>query len=77
MKIAFHSLKIVFILSNSIEPGEMPHYAVFYLGLGVIIIQRVNKVSFKRIVCPVFLMNYCPKIPRKPPKVQYSSVDKF
>ena len=28
------------------------------------------KFPFKRTVCPVFLMNYCPIIPRKPSKVQ-------
>ena len=35
------------------------------------------KFPFKRTVCPVFLMNYCPIIPRKPSKVQYSSFDTF
>ena len=46
MKIAFHSQKIAFVIANSVEPGEMPYHAVIYLGLGVIIMQRVNKVSF-------------------------------
>ena len=27
------SLKIVFILANSADPGEMQHYAAFHLGL--------------------------------------------
>ena len=29
----FLSLKIVFILANSADPDEMPHYAAFHLGL--------------------------------------------
>ena len=29
----FQSLKIVFILTNSTDPDEMPHYAAFHLGL--------------------------------------------
>ena len=35
------------------------------------------KFPFKRTVCPVFLMNYCPIIPTKQSKVQYSSFDTF
>ena len=27
------SLKIVFVLANSVDPDEMPHYATFHLGL--------------------------------------------
>ena len=29
----FHSLKIDFVLANSADPDEMPHYAAFHLGL--------------------------------------------
>ena len=29
----FLSLNIVFILANSADPDEMPHYAAFYLDL--------------------------------------------
>ena len=29
----FMSLKIVFVLANSTDPDEMPHFAAFYLGL--------------------------------------------
>ena len=32
-KILFHSLKINFVLANSADPDEMPHYAAFHLGL--------------------------------------------
>ena len=32
-KIVFHSLKIVFVLANSVDLDEMPHYAAFHLGL--------------------------------------------
>ena len=32
-KIAFLSLKIVFVLANSVDPDEMPHYVAFHLGL--------------------------------------------
>ena len=32
-KITFPSLKIVFILTNSVDPDEMLHYAAFHLGL--------------------------------------------
>ena len=31
--IVFFSLKIDFILANSADPDEMPHYAAFHLGL--------------------------------------------
>ena len=31
--ILFLSLPINFFLANSADPNEMPHYAVFYLGL--------------------------------------------
>ena len=33
IKIAFLSLKIVFVLEKSLNLDEMPQYAVFYLGL--------------------------------------------
>ena len=29
----FLSLRIVFTLTNSVDPDEMPHYAAFHLGL--------------------------------------------
>ena len=32
-KIAIFSLKIIFVLENSVDPDEMPHYAAFNLGL--------------------------------------------
>ena len=32
-KYVFLSLTIVFILANSADPDEMPHYAAFHLGL--------------------------------------------
>ena len=32
-KIVFLSLMIVFVLANSVDPDEMPHYAAFHLGL--------------------------------------------
>ena len=32
-KYVFLSLMIVFILANSADPDEMPHYAAFHLGL--------------------------------------------
>ena len=31
--IAFFSLKIIFVLANSEDPDEMPHYAAFNLDL--------------------------------------------
>ena len=33
LKNAFLSLKINFVLENSADPDEMPHYAAFHLGL--------------------------------------------
>ena len=27
------SLKITFVLTNSVDPDEMPHYTAFHLGL--------------------------------------------
>ena len=32
-KILFLSLKIVFVLANSVDPDEMPHSNAFHLGL--------------------------------------------
>ena len=32
-KIVFLSLKIVFVLANSVDPDEMPHSEAFHLGL--------------------------------------------
>ena len=32
-KIVFLSLKIVFVLANSVDPDEMPHSKAFHLGL--------------------------------------------
>ena len=32
-KIAFLSLKIVFVIANSVDSDEMPHYVAFHLGL--------------------------------------------
>ena len=29
----FLSLKIVFVIANSVNPDEMPHYAAFHLGV--------------------------------------------
>ena len=31
--IIFFSLKIVFVLANNVDPVEIPHHAVFHLGL--------------------------------------------
>ena len=31
--IAFHSLKMNFVLANSADPDEMPHHVAFHLGL--------------------------------------------
>ena len=48
------SLKIIFVLTNSVDPDEMSHYVTSHLGLhclqkfvfkGVIIIKRVNIVK--------------------------------
>ena len=33
IKLYFLSRKIVFVLANSVNPDEMPHYAAFHLGL--------------------------------------------
>ena len=32
-KIVFLSVKIIFVLANSVDPGEIPHCAAFHLGL--------------------------------------------
>ena len=32
-KIAVVSLKIIFVLTDSVDPDEMPHYAAFNLDL--------------------------------------------
>ena len=32
-KIAVFSLKIIFVLANSVDPDEMPHYGAFNLDL--------------------------------------------
>ena len=31
--ILFRSLKVDFVIANSADPDEMPHYAAFHLGL--------------------------------------------
>ena len=31
----FLSLKILFVITNRVDPDEMPHYATFYLGLSL------------------------------------------
>ena len=33
-KILCSSMKIDFVLANSADPDEMPHYVAFHLGLG-------------------------------------------
>ena len=33
IKLQFFSVKIIFVLANSVDPDEMPHYAAFNLGL--------------------------------------------
>ena len=33
IKNLFLSLKIVFVIANSVDPDEMPHYTAFHLGL--------------------------------------------
>ena len=33
IRIVFLSLKIVFVLANSVDPDEMLHHAAFHLGL--------------------------------------------
>ena len=32
VKIVLLSLKIVFVIANSVDPDEMPHYSAFHLG---------------------------------------------
>ena len=31
--VVFFSMKSIFVLANSVDPNEMPHYAAFNLGL--------------------------------------------
>ena len=33
IKTVFLSLKIIFVLENSVDPDKMLHYVTFYLGL--------------------------------------------
>ena len=55
------------ILSTFIKLKLLFVIKIFVLS---ILSQGSIKFPFKRTVCPVFLMNYCPIIPRKPYKVQ-------
>ena len=41
MKIAFHSLKFVFILANTVDPDEMPYDVAFHLGLHCQVFAKV------------------------------------
>ena len=45
-KNAVFSLKIFFVLANSVDPDEMPHYAAFNLGLLGLQLQLQIKYAF-------------------------------
>ena len=40
-KIVFLSLLIVCVIANSVDPGEMPHYAVFLSGSSLFAIEHI------------------------------------
>ena len=44
--IVFLSLNIDFVLANSADPGEMPHYVAFHLGLHCL--PRVSGLEMAR-----------------------------
>ena len=54
INMVFHSMKIVFILANNVDPGEMPHLGHFIwvftvcqsMYLAISCIQRVNSYIF-------------------------------
>ena len=57
--IIFLSLKIDFVIANSVDPDEMPHYVAFHLGLqcsskypfrGFWYTQRVKIVAFLSVL---------------------------
>ena len=50
--IIFLSLKIIFVLANSVDPDEMPHYASFHLFL-----HCLPKYAFRIIFCPINIIN--------------------
>ena len=49
----FMSLKIVLILVNSADPGEMPPYAAFHLGLHCLL----KYLTVSRMKRPKYLFN--------------------
>ena len=59
------SLKIVFVLANSVDPDEMLHYAAFHLGLhclpkyhfGVTSVQRVKEHYSCSVMFPFHMRN--------------------
>ena len=59
----FLSIRIVFTLTNSVDPDEMLHYATFHLGLhcqstylGVLNIQMVNRVNSQISLVRAFIL---------------------
>ena len=49
MKNVFLSLKIIFVVANSVDSDEMPHYAAFHLGKVYILKESVSIRRFKVI----------------------------
>ena len=50
-KIVFLSLKIVYVLANSVDPDEMLHYAAFQLGL-----YCMPKYAFMKDFCNLYII---------------------
>ena len=44
IKLQLFSLKITFVLANSVDPDEMPHYAAF--NLGILCLQLLSQIKY-------------------------------
>ena len=55
--IVFHSLKIDFVLTNSVDPDEMLHFAAFHLGLHCLPLNP-SRVYQGHCFCPEHVVCY-------------------
>ena len=61
IKVVNHSLNIVFVLSNTVDTGVMPHYVAFHLGL--LCLPKYANI-FKTATSPLILSRMIAKLER-------------
>ena len=49
-KMVFLSLKIIFVLANSLDPDEMPHNAAIHLGLHCLPTCTLRSIPIKGLI---------------------------